>query len=148
MLAQLDEVDYGLDRLARGLVPHALSAGSLGSALASLASGAGLSVGLDLVGAIDALPEHSRALVYYVVAEGITNAQRHAAATQVDVAVRVEDRLRVEVRDNGSGGASAVAGHGLQGLADRVTLAGGTLTVVSPVGGPTTVSAEVPLVQA
>jgi signal transduction histidine kinase len=62
--------------------------------------------------------------------------------------VRGGDRLRVEVRDDGVGGASAVAGRGLQGLADRVTLAGGYLTVLSPVGGPTTVMAEVPLVQA
>ena len=148
VVAQLDEVDEGLDRLARGLVPHAVAEGALADALGALASGAGLPVGLDLVGAVDDLPEQTRALVWFVVAEGITNAQRHAGASRVDVAVRVGDRLRVEVRDDGVGGASALVGHGLQGLADRVTLAGGSLTVDSPIGGPTTVAADVPLDQA
>ena len=56
-------------------------------------------------------------------------------------------RLQVEVIDDGVGGAEPLAGHGLQGLADRVTLAGGRLTVTSPVGGPTAVVADVPLDQ-
>ena len=85
-------------------------------------------------------------LVYFVVAECLTNVAKHARATLVEVHVAVAaGRLMVQVTDNGSGGAEPSAGHGLQGLADRVTLAGGTLTLTSPGGGPTNVTAAVPL---
>jgi hypothetical protein len=70
------------------------------------------------------------------------------AAATVEVCVGVTaGRLQVEVTDDGAGGAEPLARHGLQGLADRVTLAGGRLTVTSPAGGPTTVVADVPLDQ-
>ena len=80
-----------------------------------------------------------------MTAECLTNAARHSAAERATVAVRVGSTLRVEVGDDGVGGADLEGGQGLQNLADRVTLAGGTLAVDSPPGGPTRVMAEIPL---
>jgi signal transduction histidine kinase len=147
-VARLDEVDSDLDRLARGLLAVAIGQGTLTDALGALAAGAALPVDLRTHGRVDVLPEADRGLAYFVVAECLTNVARHARASAVEVRVAVAGgRLRVEVTDDGAGGAEPLAGHGLQGLADRVTLAGGTLTVSSPAGGPTTVVADVPLAQ-
>jgi signal transduction histidine kinase len=138
---RLDEVDAGLDRLARGMLPQAVLGGDLAAALRSLAGPAGPVVELSISGPVDDLPDASRALVFFVTAECLANATRHADAALVAVAVVLDDRLRVEIRDDGVGGAFPLAGHGLQGLADRVTLAGGSFTVDSPAGGPTTIVA-------
>jgi signal transduction histidine kinase len=81
---------------------------------------------------------------YFVVAESLANAGKHARATHVDVRVtRVGDVLNVTVTDNGAGGADP-SGSGLSGLARRVEALDGTLTVDSPAGGPTTIRAEMP----
>ena len=85
------------------------------------------------------------ATAYFSVAEALTNAARHAAATRVEVAViRVDDSLRVEVRDDGRGGAGPARGSGLRGLADRVAALDGGLTCVSPPGGGTVLRVEIP----
>jgi signal transduction histidine kinase len=85
------------------------------------------------------------ATAYFSVAEGLTNAARHAAAAHVEVeVVRVGDRLRVVVRDDGRGGAESGAGSGLRGLADRVAALDGEVEVVSPESGGTVLHVEVP----
>jgi signal transduction histidine kinase len=82
---------------------------------------------------------------YFVVAEALTNVARHAEATSAAVTiVRAGDRLVIEVRDDGRGGASPDGGTGLRGLRDRVAGHGGTMHVVSPSGGPTTLLVEIP----
>jgi signal transduction histidine kinase len=82
---------------------------------------------------------------YFFVTEALTNVARHAQATEAHVAiVRATDRLVVEVRDNGVGGADAARGTGLAGLRNRVTALGGTMDVISPEGGPTTLLATLP----
>jgi signal transduction histidine kinase len=87
---------------------------------------------------------------YFVACEALANVAKHAGASSALLrVVHVADgsprgRLRVEVHDDGVGGASTAKGHGLAGLADRVSGLGGTLGVDSPVGGPTVVTAEVP----
>ena len=141
ILQRIDEVDSELDHLARGLVPDAAHR-PLGDSLRSLAANGPLPVQVALHGPIDELPERIRALVYFVTAESLTNAVRHSAAQGATVAVRLGGTLRIEVRDDGVGGATISVGHGLQNLADRVTLAGGTLLVDSPAGGPTRVVAN------
>nr|WP_183342418.1 PAS domain S-box protein [Conexibacter arvalis] len=85
------------------------------------------------------------AAAYFVIAEALANAAKHARASRAEVRVAErEGRLLVTVFDDGRGGAVAAPGRGLQGLHDRVGAAGGTLTVDSPSGGPTTVTADLP----
>jgi signal transduction histidine kinase len=84
------------------------------------------------------------AAAYFVVAEALTNAVKHSGATRLSVRVeREEDRLAVEVSDNGRGGADP-AGSGLTGLRKRVEALDGELRIASPAGGPTLLRAEVP----
>jgi len=82
---------------------------------------------------------------YFVVSEALTNVAHHAEATRAVITIaQARDRLVVEVRDDGKGGAVVGNGTGLTGLRDRVTALGGVLHVISPPGGPTTLLAEIP----
>ena len=82
---------------------------------------------------------------YYVVAEALTNAAKHAAATGIDVKVEVVDgELLIRVEDDGCGGATASAGSGLIGLADRADALGGRFAVESPSGEGTTIRVSLP----
>jgi signal transduction histidine kinase len=123
--------------------PAALDTGGLAAALASVAERAPLPVRIDC--ALDAEPPLPvRAVVWFVVCEAVTNAAKHSGAREVRVEVaRSGPTLRAVVVDDGRGGADP-AGGGLAGLARRVAAADGALTVTSPVGGPTTVRAELP----
>jgi signal transduction histidine kinase len=83
---------------------------------------------------------------YYVVSEALTNAAKHAQASQVNVSVDVHGfLLRVAVCDDGDGGADPRSGSGLLGLKDRTEVIGGTIRVESPPGQGTTLIAELPL---
>ncbi len=91
------------------------------------------------------MPAPVEAAAYYLVAEALTNASRHARSTYVRVDVARDDAgVLVEVSDDGVGGADASAGSGLRGLRDRVEALGGRLEVDSPVGAGTTVRARIP----
>ncbi len=131
----LDAVEE-LRRLAHGVRPSRLDDG-LGPALASVAAASPVPVDLAVA---DELPEVDDArthAAFMTVAEAVANALKHARASHIEVAVEgARDRLRVSVRDDGTGGAS-----GLVTLRDRVRSVGGELTVDSPVGGGTTVTA-------
>ena len=82
----------------------------------------------------------------YVVSESLTNAAKYAGTQVVDVAVTTyEDALRVEVRDDGRGGADPAGGSGLLGLKDRVEAIGGTMRLTSPPGVGTSLRVELPL---
>ena len=96
----------------------------------------------DTIGRMDASIESA---AYFVVSEALTNVMRHAHASHVSVTVqRGNSILALEVRDDGSGGASIEAGTGLRGLADRVAALDGRLLVESPSGSGTLVRAELP----
>jgi signal transduction histidine kinase len=85
------------------------------------------------------LPDDVEVAAYYVVAEALTNAAKHARPTAIWVAADVVDgRLRLIVHDDGIGGADPSNGSGLTGLTDRVEALGGTITVHSPPGEGTT----------
>jgi signal transduction histidine kinase len=83
---------------------------------------------------------------YFIINEALTNVVKHAHASRAQVSARVEhDRLRLEVHDDGSGGADAEQGTGLTGLFDRIDAVGGTLAVTSLPGQGTSVLASLPL---
>ena len=92
------------------------------------------------------LPESVEVAAYYVVAEMLTNAAKHAHASTVHVDVAAADGvLRVSVRDDGVGGADPARGSGLVGLRDRVEALGGTVAVDSPRGEGTAIEVALPL---
>jgi signal transduction histidine kinase len=133
-----------LRELARGIHPAVLSERGLDAALEALAGRC--SVPVEMAGPGRRLPGPIEATAYYVVAEALTNVAKYAKATAATVAATAaEDCLRVEVRDDGAGGADMARGTGLRGLADRVEALGGTLRVESPPGGGTLVAAAIPL---
>jgi signal transduction histidine kinase len=133
-----------LRNLARGVHPAVLTDRGLDAALSALAARSPIPVRLD-VELRDRPPASVEATAYFIVAEALTNAARYADASAVDVRVReVNGKLRVEVADNGVGGAVERPGGGLAGLADRASSVEGSLAVTSPAGGPTIVLAELP----
>jgi signal transduction histidine kinase len=142
---ELDEVLQDLRDISSGLHPPVLSRGGLQPALTALAARSAIPVALDLRVA-GRLPEMVEVAAYYVVAEMLTNAAKHANASRVDVTAEALDgRLCIRVRDDGIGGADPAAGSGLVGLTDRIEALGGTITIDSPPGHGTTLVAELPL---
>ena len=129
--------------LARGIRPSLLAERGLGPALTALAARSPIPASVDL-DVPDGLPDAVENATWFVVSEALANAGKHSGAARVLVNVGcVEDRLIVEVVDDGGGGASA-AGSGLTGLRKRVEALDGTLAVSSPNGGPTAIRAELP----
>jgi signal transduction histidine kinase len=87
------------------------------------------------------------AAAYYVVSEALANVAKYANASEAAVRIASDGHtLTVEVEDDGVGGADAASGSGLSGLADRVAALDGTLTVQSPAGSGTRVTARIPIV--
>ncbi len=141
---ELTEALGELRELARGIHPSILTDRGLEPALEMLADRA--SIPVELTVSIDRrLPRPVEAAAYYLVAEALTNASKHAQAEHVVVRVRqAEGSLRVAVADDGVGGADRGGGSGLRGLGDRVAALGGLLEVTSPPGVGTTLSARIP----
>jgi signal transduction histidine kinase len=141
------ELDTGLAELreiARGLHPAILSDRGLVQALETLAGR--LPVPVEIDAPEERLPDDVEATAYYIVAEALTNVARHAEATHARVTIRAEDGvLRCEIADDGRGGAEMARGTGIQGLRDRAEAAGGSLSLTSPPGRGTIVTATLPL---
>ena len=92
------------------------------------------------------LPAHVEAAAYYIASEALTNVEKHAQANAVElIAAHDDDALAIEVRDDGVGGVDAGGGAGILGLTDRVEALGGTISIVSPPHGGTTLSVELPV---
>jgi len=143
---QLGDATTELRRFTRGINPVALD-GGLPEALPTLAADAGIPTDVH----VD-LPERPspaiERVVYFCVAELITNAAKHSGAdsVRVDVTADSDDGLlRLRVTDDGRGGARIGAGSGLRGLRDRLDAVDGTLAVASPAGGPTVITARLPV---
>ncbi|MGI5131410.1 sensor histidine kinase [Pseudonocardia sp. CA-107938] len=158
--ALLDRVADGLDaalvelrELARGIHPAVLTESGLLPALRALVARSVQAVdvvcpGIEADTDLPPLPAPIAATAYFVAAEAVTNAAKHAGAHRVHVQVRCAGaRLLVTVVDDGVGGADAAPdrGSGLAGLQDRVAAVGGVLTVHSPPGAGTTVHADLPM---
>ena len=132
-----------LRRLSHGIHPAVLSNAGLSPALRTLSRRAAMPVQLD-VNVEHRLPESVEAGVYYVVAEALTNAAKHASASLVTVTVASDDqRVRLSVSDDGVGGANP-QGSGLIGLKDRVEALGGHMDITSRKHEGTTLTAEIP----
>jgi signal transduction histidine kinase len=142
---QLKSALAELRELARGIHPAILTEAGLGPALRSLAKDSPVPVTVRLDVPAE-LPSPVAAAAYFVAAEALANVAKYAnASTAALVAETDGDHLRVEITDDGRGGADPTAGSGLRGLADRAAALGGRLDVRSPAGGGTVVVARLPL---
>jgi signal transduction histidine kinase len=136
-----------LQEISRGIHPAMLSRGGLGPAIQTLARRSTLPVTLE-IGKLERLPESVEVAAYYVIAEAVTNAAKHAQASQIMVTVNAdEENLHVSVSDDGVGGADRGKGSGLLGLKDRVAALEGKLEISSPAGGGTSLRATIPRLQ-
>ncbi|MEU6222696.1 sensor domain-containing protein [Streptomyces sp. NPDC047042] len=130
--------------LARGIHPAVLTDRGLDAALSAVASRCAVPVRVE----VDLAERPAAAIegiAYFTVSELLQNVSKHARASGASVDVwRVENRLMLQVVDDGVGGADASGGSGLAGLAGRLDAVDGILVVDSPVGGPTRVTAELP----
>jgi signal transduction histidine kinase len=141
------ELSEELREISHGLHPAALARAGLVPAIKALARRSTLPVSLDAA-VPRRLPESVEVAAYYVVAEALTNAAKHAQASEVIVTVTDDaEVLNLQVRDNGIGGADFGDGSGLIGLKDRVEALGGQLAMSSPVGDGTSLTATIPLHQ-
>jgi signal transduction histidine kinase len=133
-----------LREIARGIHPAILSEGGLGPALKALARRSAVRVDLDL-GIKARLPAATEVAAYYVVAELLTNAAKHARASVVRIeAAHADSRLDIVLEDDGVGGADPARGSGLVGLIDRIEAVGGRITITSPPGEGTRVRVQLP----
>jgi len=132
--------------LSRGIAPPILVDRGLSAALAAVAARATVQVDLDVrLQDGERLPSLVENTAYFVVAEALTNVAKHADATTCAVVVRRDNgNIRIEINDNGRGGAHVSKGHGLAGLDERVAGLGGSFTISSPASGPTELVAVVP----
>jgi signal transduction histidine kinase len=130
--------------LVRGILPPVLADRGLADAVRALALDTPLhtETDIDLPGRPDAPIESA---CYFAVAEALTNAVKHSGARHVQIRMRHSGGLlRIEVTDDGTGGADPAAGTGLAGLERRLGTFDGILAVSSPPGGPTLIVIEVP----
>jgi signal transduction histidine kinase len=151
LTTRLDAAEHGLAQslaelreLARGIHPAILTQNGLGGALRSLAERSAVPV--ELRSAPEGrFPPEVEATAYFIVSEALANVAKHAEASRAWITV--EDggnRLAIEVRDDGVGGAVMGGGSGLRGLADRVGAVGGRIDVRSEPGAGSVVHAEIP----
>jgi signal transduction histidine kinase len=141
---ELVAVTDELREISRGIHPAILSEAGLDDALKALARRSAIRVDLDVAfqGRYDPTVE---ATVYYVVAESITNAVKHAQASAVAVRGGLRgDAIELEIKDDGVGGADPGRGTGLLGLKDRIDTLGGAISFASPAGAGTTVRVRLP----
>lgn len=142
-LQHAEEATDELREMAHGILPSVLTRGGLRAGVDALASR--MPVPVEIGVSVERLAPEVEATAYYIVAEALTNVAKHSHADRASVSARVENGdLRIQVRDDGIGGAKA-AGTGLVGLADRVAALDGTLRLETPAGGGTLVAADIPV---
>ncbi|MFB6954681.1 sensor histidine kinase [Streptomyces niveus] len=130
--------------LARGIHPAVLTDRGLDAALSSVASRCTVPVKVEVelahrpAAAIEGI-------AYFTVSELLQNVSKHSGASMASVEVwRAENRLLIQIEDNGRGGARLDGGTGMAGLAERLGAVDGLFVLDSPAGGPTVVTAELP----
>ena len=144
-VARLQSLTGDLDSIAAGLGPATLHQGGLDQALHRLAASDEPSIAVAVTGSLEGLSSTTASTIYFVCAEAVANAVKHANATTVQVTLESDaDRLRLQVVDDGRGGADMSSGSGIQHLVDRVSALGGVLQLHSPAGAGTRLIAELP----
>ncbi|MFJ8755096.1 sensor histidine kinase [Streptomyces sp. NPDC102441] len=139
-----EEAMVELREVLRGIYPPILADRGLPGALRTVAARGGVPVSID-IGELHRIPAAIETVAYFAVIEALTNVAKHSRATEAALRVRyVEDVLTVVVTDNGVGGARENGGTGLAGLRGRAQALDGSVTVVSPAGGPTMITVELP----
>lgn len=146
-LEQSREALAELRALSRGIAPPILADRGLNAALTSLAGQAAVPVKFSSnLPDSQRLPESAENAAYFVASEALANVSKHAEASKAQLSLRFSPtELQLVIDDDGAGGAHVGKGHGLAGLVDRLSGVDGSLTVQSPVGGPTMVAASIPL---
>ncbi|MDN3351977.1 sensor histidine kinase [Actinomadura sp. DC4] len=139
-----EEAMAELRAVIRTIYPPILADRGLAGALVALGARSAIETSLD-VDDLGTVPAAVEAVAYFTIAEALTNAAKHSRATETTVrVVRTGGRLRIEVTDDGIGGADETLGTGIAGVRHRVLALDGTLRVHSPTGGPTTVTVSLP----
>jgi signal transduction histidine kinase len=142
-LQHVERATAELRDLVHGILPHALVQGGLSAGVTSLAAKCPLPI--DTRVSVPRLGPEIETTAYFIIAEALTNAVKHADATRTLVRAELDgDALRIEISDDGKGGADERLGSGLTGLRDRIDVARGTLAVTSPPGEGTTIRASLP----
>ncbi|MFE2041473.1 sensor histidine kinase [Streptomyces sp. NPDC059477] len=133
-----------LRELIHGIHPQVLADYGLEAAVTDAADRSAVPVDVELH-LSGRLPRSVEAAAYFVVCEALANAARHSGATRARITgAHHTGRLRLTIQDNGNGGADPARGTGLTGLADRVSVLNGTLSLSSPPGGPSLLRVEIP----
>lgn len=128
-----------------GIHPAVLSDLGLEAAIRDLTDQSTAKLTVRVPHHLPAMSEPVAAAAYFLIAEAVTNITKHAPRAHATVLVSADEHLHVSVVDDGPGGATLTTGHGLAGMSERLDAFGGTLTVSSPVGGPTALTARIPL---
>ena len=143
-LGHAEQATVEVRELAHGILPSVLASGGLQAGIESLVSR--VSVPVEVSVPPTRYSPAIEATAYFIIAEALTNVVKHSGATRAQVRAIDDGRvLRIEVRDDGAGGAHMNVGSGLVGLDDRVSTFGGDLHVESPPGGGTLLAATLPL---
>ena len=146
--AAATDLKRGLETLRRtvhGIHPTELTDRGLVAAVETAASQYGPHVRVRAPHPLPAIDASVLAAAYFFTTEALTNAAKYAKQCPVHVLITCDDTLNVVVTDQGDGGAEFLPGRGLDGMRERVAAFGGTLELVSPTGGPTTIAARIPL---
>ncbi|MFI5938618.1 sensor histidine kinase [Actinoplanes sp. NPDC051494] len=139
-----EEAMTELREVIRTVYPPILADRGLAGALTAVTTRCGVPARLD-IGDLGRIPAAVEAVVYFAVAEALTNVVRHSHATSAGVRVsRAAGRLSVVITDDGTGGAEPSRGTGLTGIRGRVLAVDGSADIHSPAGGPTTITLELP----
>lgn len=134
-----------LRRTVSGIHPKVLSDLGLEAAVRGLCADAPVDVDLRVPHHLPVIPEGVIAAGYFLVSEALTNVAKYAPHARVSVLLVADADLHISIVDDGPGGAVVSPDHGLAGMRERLAAFGGSFTVVSPLGGPTSLSAQIPL---
>ncbi|MGW6567398.1 sensor domain-containing protein [Streptomyces sp. NPDC054975] len=141
--AEAGRVLTELRELIHGIHPQVLADYGLGAALTDAADRSAVPVTTDID--LPRLPTAVESAGYFAACEALANIAKHSGATRATLTARhAAHALRIAIEDDGHGGADPACGTGLTGLADRLAVLDGTLTIMSPPGGPTILRVEIP----